>query len=327
MKMRKLGRNGPEVSAVGLGCMGMSAFYGGADEAQSIAVIHRALDLGVTLFDTAEMYGPHTNEVLLGKALKGRRDEAFIATKFGINRQPDGSAITDGSPANVRRAVEGSLSRLGVDHIDLYYQHRIDPNTPIEETVGAMAELVREGKVRFLGLSEAAPATLRRAHAEHPITALQTEYSLWSRDPEDELLGVARELGIGFVPYSPLGRGFLSGDIKSIDDLAPDDFRRTNPRFAGDNFQKNLDLVDAVGAIAADKGVTAAQLALAWVLAQGEDLVPIPGTRRITTLEQNAAAADIVLTSDDLARIEAVFPRGAAAGERYAPGGMSSLNR
>lgn len=327
MKMRKLGRNGPEVSAVGLGCMGMSAFYGGADEAQSIAVIHRALDLGVTLFDTAEMYGPHTNEVLLGKALKGRRDEAFIATKFGINRQADGSAITDGSPANVRRAVEGSLSRLGVDHIDLYYQHRIDPNTPIEETVGAMAELVKEGKVRFLGLSEAAPATLRRAQAEHPITALQTEYSLWSRDPEDELLGVVRELGIGFVPYSPLGRGFLSGEIKSIDDLAPDDFRRTNPRFAGDNFQKNLDLVDAVGAIAADKGVTAAQLALAWVLAQGEDLVPIPGTRRIATLEQNAAAADIVLTSDDLERIEAVFPRGAAAGERYAPGGMSSLNR
>lgn len=327
MKMRKLGRNGPEVSAVGLGCMGMSAFYGGADEAQSIAVIHRALDLGVTLFDTAEMYGPHTNEVLLGEALKGRRDKAFIATKFGINRQPDGSAVTDGSPANVRRAVEGSLSRLGVDHIDLYYQHRIDPNTPIEETVGAMAELVTEGKVRFIGLSEAAPATLRRAHAEHPITALQTEYSLWSRDPEDELLGVVRELGIGFVPYSPLGRGFLSGEIKSIDDLAPDDFRRTNPRFAGDNFQKNLDLVDAVGAIAADKGVTAAQLALAWVLAQGEDLVPIPGTRRITTLEQNAAAADIVLTPDDLARIEAVFPRGAAAGERYAPGGMSSLNR
>lgn len=327
MKMRKLGHGGPEVSAVGLGCMGMSAFYGGADEAQSIAVIHRALDLGVTLFDTAEMYGPHTNEVLVGKALKDRRDKAFIATKFGINRQPDGSAVTDGSPANVRRAVEGSLSRLGVDHIDLYYQHRIDPNTPIEETVGAMAELVKEGKVRFLGLSEAAPATLRRAHAEHPITALQTEYSLWSRDPEDELLGVVRELGIGFVPYSPLGRGFLSGDIKSIDDLAPDDFRRTNPRFAGDNFQKNLDLVGAVGAIATDKGVTAAQLALAWVLAQGDDLVPIPGTRRIATLEQNAAAADIVLTLDDLARIEAVFPRGAAAGERYAPGGMSSLNR
>ena len=327
MKMRKLGQGGPEVSAVGLGCMGMSAFYGGSDEAQSIAVIHRALDLGVTLFDTAEMYGPHTNEVLLGKALKGRRDQAFIATKFGINRQADGSAVVDGSPANVRRAVEGSLSRLGADHIDLYYQHRIDPNTPIEETVGAMGELVKEGKVRFLGLSEAAPATLRRGHAEHPITALQTEYSLWSREPEDELLGVVRQLGIGFVPYSPLGRGFLSGDIKSIDDLAPDDFRRTNPRFSGDNFQKNLDLVAAVGAIAADKGVTAAQLALAWVLAQGEDLVPIPGTRRIATLEQNVAAADIVLTPDDLARIEAVFPRDAAAGERYAPGGMSSLNR
>lgn len=327
MKTRKLGRDGPEVSAIGLGCMGMSAFYGGADEAQSIAVIHRALDLGVTLFDTAEMYGPHTNEVLVGKALKDRRDQAFIATKFGINRQPDGSAVTDGSPANVRRAVEGSLSRLGVDHIDLYYQHRIDPNTPIEETVGAMAELVKEGKVRFLGLSEAAPETLRRAQATHPITALQTEYSLWSRDPEDELLEVVRELGIGFVPYSPLGRGFLSGEIKSIDDLAPDDFRRANPRFAGDNFQRNLDLVEAVGAIAADKGVTAAQLALAWVLAQGDDLVPIPGTRRISTLEQNVAAADIVLTAEDLARIEAVFPRGAAAGERYAPGGMSSLNR
>ena len=327
MKTRKLGRDGPEVSAIGLGCMGMSAFYGGADEAQSIAVIHRALDLGVTLFDTAEMYGPHTNEVLVGKALKDRRDQAFIATKFGINRQPDGSAVTDGSPANVRRAVEGSLSRLGVDHIDLYYQHRIDPNTPIEETVGAMAELVKEGKVRFLGLSEAAPETLRRAQATHPITALQTEYSLWSRDPEDELLEVVRELGIGFVPYSPLGRGFLSGEIKSIDDLAPDDFRRANPRFAGDNFQRSLELVEAVGAIAADKGVTAAQLALAWVLAQGDDLVPIPGTRRISTLEQNVAAADIVLTPEDLARIEAVFPRGAAAGERYAPGGMSSLNR
>ncbi len=327
MKTRKLGLGGPEVSAVGLGCMGMSAFYGAADEAQSIAVIHRALDLGVTLFDTAEMYGPHTNEVLLGKALKGRRNEAFIATKFGINRQPDGSAVTDGSPANVRRAVEGSLSRLGVDHIDLYYQHRIDPNTPIEETVGAMSELVKEGKVRFIGLSEAAPATLRRGHAEHPITALQTEYSLWSRDPEDELLATVRELGIGFVPYSPLGRGFLSGEIKSVDDLAPDDFRRTNPRFSGENFQKNLDLVAAVGAIAADKGVTAAQLALAWVLAQSEDLVPIPGTRRIATLEQNAAAADIALTPEDLARIEAVFPRDAAAGERYAPGGMTSLNR
>ena len=328
MKTRTLGPNGPEVSAIGLGCMGMSAFYGGSDDAQSITVIHRALELGVTLFDTAEMYGPHTNEVLLGKALAGRRDDAFIATKFGINYNADRSRLlTDGSPANVRRAIEGSLQRLGVDHVDLYYLHRVDPDTPIEDTVGAMAELVKEGKVRFLGLSEAAPATLRRAHAEHPITALQTEYSLWSRDPEDGLLATCEELGIGFVPYSPLGRGFLSGEIKSIEDLAPDDFRRTNPRFTGDNFQKNLDLVAAVGVIAADKGVTAAQLALAWALAQGEDLVPIPGTRRIATLEQNAAAADIVLTPDDLARIEAVFPRDAAAGERYAPGGMSSLNR
>lgn len=311
MKTRKLGRNGPEVSAIGLGCMGMSAFYGGSDEAQSIEVIHRALDLGVTLFDTAEMYGPHTNEILVGKALKDRRDQAFIATKFGINYNEDRSRLlVDGSPANVRRAVEGSLQRLGVDHIDLYYLHRVDPDTPIEETVGAMAELVAEGKVRFLGLSEAAPDTLRKAHAVHPITALQTEYSLWSREPEDELFATVRELGIGFVPYSPLGRGFLSGDIKSIDDLAADDFRRTNPRFVGENFQKNLDLVDAVKAIAEDKGVTAAQLALAWVLAQGEDLVPIPGTRRVATLEQNAAAVDLVLTPDDLARIEAVFPKG-----------------
>ncbi|QYC11641.1 aldo/keto reductase [Brevundimonas nasdae] len=328
MKTRKLGRNGPEVSAIGLGCMGMSAFYGGSDEAQSIDVIHRALDLGVTLFDTAEMYGPHTNEVLVGKALKDRRDQAFIATKFGINYNEDRSRLlVDGSPANVRRAVEGSLQRLGVDHIDLYYLHRVDPDTPIEETVGAMGELVAEGKVRFLGLSEAAPDTLRKAHAVHPITALQTEYSLWSREPEDELFATVRELGIGFVPYSPLGRGFLSGDIKSIDDLAADDFRRTNPRFVGENFQKNLDLVDAVKAIAEDKGVTAAQLALAWVLAQGEDLVPIPGTRRVATLEQNAAAVDLVLTPDDLARIEAVFPKGAAVGHRYAEAARAALNR
>lgn len=328
MKTRKLGRNGPEVSAIGLGCMGMSAFYGGSDEAQSIEVIHRALDLGVTLFDTAEMYGPHTNEVLVGKALKDRRDRAFIATKFGINYNEDRSRLlVDGSPANVRRAVEGSLQRLGVDHIDLYYLHRVDPDTPIEETVGAMGELVTEGKVRFLGLSEAAPDTLRKAHAAHPITALQTEYSLWSREPEDELFATVRELGIGFVPYSPLGRGFLSGDIKSIDDLAADDFRRTNPRFVGENFQKNLDLVDAVKAIAEDKGVTAAQLALAWVLAQGEDLVPIPGTRRVATLEQNAAAVDLVLTPDDLARIEAVFPKGAAVGHRYAEAARAALNR
>ncbi|WP_295187293.1 aldo/keto reductase [uncultured Brevundimonas sp.] len=328
MKTRKLGANGPEVSAIGLGCMGMSAFYGGSDEAQSISVIHRALDLGVTLFDTAEMYGPHSNEVLVGKALKDRRDQAFIATKFGINYNADRTRLmTDGSPANVRRAIEGSLQRLGVDHVDLYYLHRVDPDTPIEDTVGAMAELVKEGKVRFLGLSEAAPETLRKAHATHPITALQTEYSLWSREPEDELFAVVRELGIGFVPYSPLGRGFLSGDIKSIDDLDADDFRRSNPRFMGENFQKNLDLVEAVKAIASDKGITAAQLALAWVLAQGEDLIPIPGTRRIATLEQNTAAVDVVLTPEDLARIEAVFPKGAATGHRYAEAARAALNR
>ena len=328
MKTRKLGPSGPEVSAIGLGCMGMSAFYGGADEAQSTAVIHRALDLGVTLFDTAEMYGPHTNEILLGKALKDRRNQAFIATKFGINYNADRSKLmVDGSPANVRRAIEGSLQRLGVDHVDLYYLHRVDPDTPIEETIGAMAELVTEGKVRFLGLSEASPETLRKAHATHPITALQTEYSLWSREPEDELFAVTRELGIGFVPYSPLGRGFLSGEIRSVDDRAPDDFRRTNPRFMGENFQKNLDLVEAVKAIAADRGVTAAQLALAWVLAQGDDLIPIPGTRRVATLEQNVAAVDLALTPQDLARIDAVFPKGAAVGHRYAESARAALNR
>ena len=329
MKTRKLGRSGPEVSAIGLGCMGMAAFYGQAsDEAQATAVIHRALDLGVTFLDTAEMYGPHTNEIQIGRALADRRDKAFVATKFGIGYNADRTALAvDGSPANVRRAIEGSLQRLGMDHVDLYYLHRVDANTPIEETVGAMGELVKEGKVRFLGLSEASPATLRRGHAEHPITALQTEYSLWSREPEDELFATCDELGIGFVPYSPLGRGFLSGDIKSVEDLAPDDFRRTNPRFMGENFQKNIDLVHAVAAIAADKGVTAAQLALAWVLAQGETLVPIPGTRRIRTLEENAAAVDLVLTDDDLARIEAVFPKGAASGHRYAEAARAALNR
>ncbi|MFN3930918.1 MAG: aldo/keto reductase [Brevundimonas sp.] len=329
MKTRRLGKAGPEVSAIGLGCMGMAAFYGQpSDEGQATAVIHRALDLGVTLFDTAEMYGPHTNEIQVGKALAGRREEAFIATKFGIGYNADRSALTvDGSPANVRRAIEGSLKRLNVDHVDLYYLHRVDPDTPIEETVGAMGELVTEGKVRFLGLSEAAPETLRRGHATHPITALQTEYSLWSRDPEDELLAVCEELGIGFVPYSPLGRGFLSGEIKSVDDLAEDDFRRANPRFMGENFQKNLDLVEAVKGIAADKGVTAAQLALAWVLAQGSHLVPIPGTRRIRTLEENAAAVDLTLTAEDLARIDAVFPKGAASGHRYAEAARSALNR
>lgn len=329
MKTRTLGRSGPEVSAIGLGCMGMAAFYGQAsDEGQATAVIHRALDLGVTFFDTAEMYGPHTNEIQVGKALADRRDRAFVATKFGIGYNADRTALAvDGSPANVRRAIEGSLTRLGMDHVDLYYLHRVDPNTPIEETVGAMGELVKEGKVRFLGLSEAAPATLRRGHAEHPITALQTEYSLWSREPEDEILATCEELGIGFVPYSPLGRGFLSGEINSVDDLAEDDFRRSNPRFQGENFQKNIDLVHAVAEIAADKGVTAAQLALAWVLAQGPHLVPIPGTRRIRTLEDNAAAADIVLGAEDLARIEAVFPKGAASGHRYAEAARAALNR
>jgi len=328
MKMRKLGRNGPEVSAVGLGCMGMSAFYGAADEAQSIAVIHRALDLGVSLFDTAEMYGPHTNEVLLGKALKERRDEAFIATKFGINRQPDGSAVTDGSPANVRRAVEGSLSRLGVDHIDLYYQHRIDPNTPIEETVGAMAELVKEGKVRFLGLSEAAPATLRRAHAVHPITAVQSEYSLWSREPEQNgVLATTVELGIGFVPYSPLGRGFLTGAIRSPDDFEADDYRRSSPRFQGDNFARNLALVAQVQALAAELDITPAQLALAWVLAQGPHLVPIPGTTRAARLQENLGALQVQLSPDELARIDAIFPADAAAGQRYADAAMATLDR
>ena len=329
MKTRKLGRSGPEVSAIGLGCMGMSAFYGDTlDAAGGAEVIHRALDLGLNFFDTAEMYGPHTNEELVGAALKGRRDEAFIATKFGIGYNADRSALmVDGSPANVRRAIEGSLKRLQVDHVDLYYLHRVDPDTPIEETVGAMAELVKEGKVRFLGLSEAKPETLRRGHATHPITALQTEYSLWSREPEDELLETCEALGIGFVPYSPLGRGFLSGEIKSLDDLAADDFRRSNPRFMGENFQKNLDLVAAVQGIAADKGVTAAQLALAWVLAQGEHLVPIPGTRRVRTLEENIAAVDLTLTPEDLARIEAVFPKGAASGHRYAEAARAALNR
>ena len=329
MKTRRLGPNGPEVSAIGLGCMGMAAFYGTpSDEGHATAVIHRALELGITFFDTAEMYGPHTNEIQVGKALADRRDKAFVATKFGIGYNADRTALkVDGSPANVRRSIEGSLTRLGMDHVDLYYLHRVDPDTPIEETVGAMAELVTEGKVRFLGLSEAAPETIRRAHATHPITALQTEYSLWSREPEDEILLTVRELGIGFVPYSPLGRGFLSGDIKSIDDLEEGDFRRTNPRFMGENFQKNLNLVEAIKGIAHDRGVTAAQLALAWVLAQGDGIVPIPGTRRIATLEQNAAAADITLTAEDVEAIEAVFPKDAVVGERYAPAGRAALNR
>lgn len=325
---RTLGRQGLVVSALGLGCMGMSDFYGPSEEATNLAVLHHALDIGVNFLDTADMYGVGENEKLLAKVLRERRGEIVLATKFGNVRGPDGAFLgVNGRPEYVAAACDASLQRLGVDCIDLYYQHRVDRTVPIEETVGAMARLVEAGKVRHLGLSEAAPATIRRAAAVHPIAALQTEYSLWTRDVEAEILPTCRELGIGFVPYSPLGRGFLSGEIKSIDDLAADDYRRSNPRFQGENFQKNLDLVAAVQAIAADRGVTAAQLALAWVLAQGEHLVPIPGTRRAKTLEENVAAADLALTADDLARIEAAFPRGAAQGHRYAETARSSLNR
>jgi aryl-alcohol dehydrogenase-like predicted oxidoreductase len=315
--------------ALGLGCMGMSAFYGNADEGEAIATIRRSLELGSNFFDTAEMYGPFKNEELVGKALKGRRDEAIIATKFGIRFAPTEdnptNRVLDGSPENVRRSIEGSLQRLGTDHVDLYYLHRVDPNTPIEETVGAMAELVSEGKVRHLGLSEAAPETIRRAHATHPITALQTEYSLWSRDPEAEILPTVRELGIGFVPYSPLGRGFLSGRFTSPDQLDENDFRRHGPRFTGDALQQNLGLLAKVEELAAEKGITPGQLALAWVLAQGEDVVPIPGTKRRKYLEENLAAADVELTDEDLARIDAEIP--AAAGDRYDRTGMATVNR
>ncbi|WP_340649785.1 aldo/keto reductase [Pseudoxanthomonas winnipegensis] len=330
MKTRTLGRNGPTVSALGLGCMGMSDFYGARDDAASIATIHRALDLGVTLLDTADMYGPHTNEELVGKAIQGRREAVFVATKFGIVRDPANPQARgiNGRPEYVRASIEGSLRRLGTDHVDLYYQHRVDPTVPIEDTVGAMARLVEEGKVRYLGLSEAAPETLRRAHAVHPITALQTEYSLWTRDPEENgVLSTVRELGIGFVPYSPLGRGFLSGAIKRPEDFDADDFRRHNPRFQGENFARNLALVDKVRALAEAKGVSASQLALAWVLAQGEDLVPIPGTRRIANLEENLGAIDLVLDAADLAAIDAVFPVGAAAGTRYPEQSMAAVHR
>ena len=327
MKQRQLGPL--TVSALGLGCMGMSAFYGTTDEDEAVATIHRALDLGVTLLDTAEMYGPFTNEELVGRAIVGRRDEVTIATKFGIRFAPTEdnptNRVIDGSPENVRRSIEGSLERLGVDHVDLYYQHRVDPSTPIEETVGAMAELVGEGKVAHIGLSEAAPETIRRAHAVHPIAAVQTEYSLWTRDPEAEVLPTCRELGIGFVAYSPLGRGFLSGRFKSPDELDEDDFRRYGPRFQGENLEANLRLVAKVEEIAAEKGVKPGQLALAWVVAQGEDVVPIPGTKRRAYLEENAAAADVELTGEDLARIDAELP--AAAGDRYDPTGMSTVNR
>jgi len=320
MEKRTLGTGSAalEVSAEGLGCMGMSEFYGTSDEGEAIATIDRAIELGVTFFDTADMYGPFTNEKLVGKALARHRDRVVLATKFANVRGENGEFLgIRGDAEYVRSACDASLARLGVDHIDLYYQHRVDKTVPIEETVGAMKELVEAGKVRHLGLSEASPETIRRAHAVHPITALQTEYSLWSRDPEDTILPTVRELGIGFVAYSPLGRGFLSGQIRSLDDLAENDFRRHNPRFQGENFQRNIDLVESVESIAREKGVTAGQLALAWVLAQGKDIVPIPGTKRVTYLEENAAAAGIELTAEDLTSLDEAFPKGATAGDRY----------
>ncbi len=328
MQTRTLGKtNGLQVSALGLGCMGMSDLYGPASEDEAIATIHQALDRGVTFIDTADIYGPFTNEVLVGRALRGRREGVVLATKFGNVRAPDGKFLgINGRPAYVRQACDASLKRLGVDHIDLYYQHRVDRETPIEETVGAMADLVRAGKVRHLGLSEASPATIRRAHATHPISALQTEYSLWTRDPEDEVLRTVRELGIGFVAYSPLGRGFLTGRFRTAADFVPGDYRSTNPRMNEENLAKNQALAERVREIAAGKGITAGQLALAWVLAQGEDVVPIPGTTKRKHLDENLAAADVQLTADDLARLGAAFPKDAAAGTRYPEGGMRSIN-
>lgn len=328
METNELGKQGLAVSRIGLGCMGMSEFYGRADEKESIAVIRRAIDLGVTFLDTADMYGPFVNEELVGRAIRGLRDRVTVATKFGNVRGADGSFIgISGKPEYVKSACDASLRRLGIDVIDLYYQHRVDTTVPIEDTVGAMADLVKVGKVRYLGLSEAAPATIRRAHIIHPITALQTEYSLWTRDPEDEVLPTVRRLGIGFVAYSPLGRGFLTGRFKKFEDLPEGDYRRNSPRFQGENFKKNLDLVARIETIASEMGIKPSQLALAWLLAQGNDIVPIPGTTRVRNLEENAAAADIRLSADILARINEVAPPGAAAGLRYPEAGMKNVNR